>query len=221
MVFPRDTTSLMHGFFDHMVALFHRVLLEPVLLGQSLLGQASRVDGFRKAFRGKRFDTGDIVAAVMIFTCIGLALWLLAYMQSRNERRGSYASPWGLFVTLCRAHRLRLSEWWLLYQVARTQQLKDPARLFMEPQRFAPEHLGPSLRARAKQLASLRNRLFIEPVKVVEPTKDDAPPDRSPRQTPQPAPARQTPARQAAAPLPPAASPPALDVPPWPPASMK
>jgi len=51
-------------------------------------------------------------------------------------------------------------EWWLLWRVSRDQQLRDPARLFLEAERLNPAHLGPALRVKEAQLESLAGRLF-------------------------------------------------------------
>jgi hypothetical protein len=65
-----------------------------------------------------------------------------------------------LFLSLCRAHRLRWAEWWLLWRVARDQKVKDPARLFLEPRWLDSARLRPVLRLRAARLESIRRRLF-------------------------------------------------------------
>lgn len=166
-----------------------------------LLAQGGRLDGLRKGFEGRRFDFGDVLTAVLILGGIGLAVWVLSYLLSLRERRRGYSSPLGLFLSLCKAHRLRWSQRWLLWRLARSQRLRDPALLFVEPERFQPASLGPTLRSRSDELAQLRGRLFAEPKQ------------QSPRRPPA------ADSSLAGTPLPPVPSPPALDVSPWPPSS--
>ena len=172
-----------------------------------LLAQRGRLDGFSKAFRGRPIDSGDMVFGLLILVGVCLAVWLLSYVLSLREGRRAYTSRLGLFLTLCKAHSLRWPERWLLWRVARAQRLRDPARLFLEPERFHPVNLDPTLQTRSAQLSELRERLFVRPE---EKSKEE-------RQPPKP-PAEPQPSGADALPFPVPAKP-ALDVPPWPPFS--
>lgn len=129
-----------------------------------LLAAQSRLDSLSSGFRGRRarLETDDIVTGLLIFSGIALAVWGLSLFLRLQERRRGYPRPLRLFLSLCRAHRLRPSEWWLLWRVARAQRLRDPARLFLEPERLQPADLGQRLAARADQLAQIRDRLFAQ-----------------------------------------------------------
>ena len=173
-----------------------------------LLAQRGRLDGFSKAFRGPRIDSSDVVVGVLILVGVCLAVWLLSYVLSLREGRRAYTSPLGLFLSLCKAHRLRWPERWLLWRVARAQRLRDPGRLFLEPQRLHPVNLGPSLQTRSAQLSELRERLFVRPE---ENSEEERPPVEPPSAEPQPSGADALPFAMPTKP--------ALDVPPWPPFS--
>jgi hypothetical protein len=127
-----------------------------------LLAQRGRLDSLSSGFRGRRarFDTQDIVTVLLIAAGIAVAVWVLSYFLRLQERRRGYASPLGLFLSLCRAHRLRWSQWWLLWRVAGAQQLRDPARLFLEPERLDPANLDRLFETRQAKLKQIRDRLF-------------------------------------------------------------
>jgi len=70
------------------------------------------------------------------------------------------SSPNRLFLSLCRAHGIAWSDRWLLWRLAASQRLKDPARLFLEPERLDPDLARPLSRRRAARLERLRLQLF-------------------------------------------------------------
>ena len=183
-----------------------------ILPGQVLLGQGFEAarKGLNKGFRGRPVDFSDIVTGVLVFLGIALAVWVLSYVLSLRERRRGRTSPLGLFLSLCKAHRLRWAEQWLLWRVARAQKLRDPARLFLEPERFRPAGLGAALQSRSAELENLRDRLFAEP------SEPDIPRDQSGGSVKP----KRAEAPQTGSPLPPPVSPTTLDVPPWPPTPM-
>ena len=168
-----------------------------------LLAQRGRLDSLSRGFRGRRsrIDTEDILTGLLILAAAVVAVWLLSYFVRRQERRGAYISSGGLFLSLCRAHRLRWSQRWLLWRVARAQRLRDPARLFLEPQWLEPARLSPALRARANELNGLRKQLFAKP------KQEDRKQDADPRGT--------TDLQRTGTPLLPSTPGANLDVPPW------
>jgi len=129
-----------------------------------LLAASSRLDNLSSGFRGRRahIEPKDYVTGVLLLTAIVLVVWLLSYMMTLQERRQTYKSPGRLFLSLCRAHRLRWAQRWLLWRAARAQRLRNPAQMFLEPERFEPAKLGPSLRARQDEFQQLRNKLFLD-----------------------------------------------------------
>ncbi len=180
-----------------------------LLSGGVLLGQSNRFEGVRKGLnkglRGDPLDASDIVTGVLVVVGIGLAIWLLSYLFSWRERRRGRTSPLGLFLSLCKAHQLRWPQQWLLWKLARGQRLRDPARLFLEPQRFRPANTPDGLQSRLAELEDLRDRLFVETAPKEKKTE------------PAPSEASRSEAPPGGAPLSPIGSAPALDVPPWPP----
>jgi hypothetical protein len=113
-------------------------------------------------FRGSRarFDSGDVVTGLLLLAGVALGVFVLSRLLSRQERQRAYNRPRALFRSLCKAHGLDRSSRQLLRQVARWQRLAQPARLFLEPNRFEPAALSPRLRAKGALLARLRDRIF-------------------------------------------------------------
>ena len=130
-----------------------------------LLAQKSRLEGLRRGFEGRRINSGDLLNGLLLVTAVTVLILLLTYLLNLQERRRNYSSPLRLFLALCKAHRLPWSERWLLWRVSRSQGLRDPARMFLEPERFAPAQLGPSFRLRAARLKHLYERLYASAVK--------------------------------------------------------
>ena len=127
-----------------------------------LFAQKSPLDNFAREFQGRqtRLNSGYLTTGLVIVLALVLAVWLLSQVLERYAGRRPGDSSLMLFLSLCRAHRLRLPEWWLLWRLARVQQLKDPARLFLEPARLDPANLSPVLRLKTGELDAIRRRLF-------------------------------------------------------------
>jgi len=137
----------------------NQLLIDCVLLArQNPLGDLAR------EFQGRqtRVESGYVTAGVLVLMCILVGVSVLSRVMDRLKGRRPVDSSPTLFLALCRAHRLRLSQWWLLWRVARHQHLKDPARLFLEPERLQPGNVSPMLRLRAAELEWLGARLFAE-----------------------------------------------------------
>jgi hypothetical protein len=96
---------------------------------------------------------------VLIILGIVTGLFLLGSWIVRWRRWRSSAGE--MFYSLCRAHRLRWKECWWLWQLARGQQIADPGRLFLEPERFEESQIPAALRPRLSQLQNLQERLFF------------------------------------------------------------
>lgn len=170
----------------------------------ALFAQRSRLDELTSGFKGRRarIETQDIVTGLMVLACFVLAFWALSHLVAYQERRRRLASPWALFLSLCWAHRLPWRQRWLLWRLAREHRLRDPARLFLEPEWFDAAHLGPALEARVEPLAALRARLFAGRPESCDKVFDGSIEEASGRRSIDPT-----------APLP--APAPVLDVPPW------
>ncbi|MBX3412311.1 MAG: hypothetical protein KF708_06295 [Pirellulales bacterium] len=144
------------------------------LLGSSLLW--ARIGWFEQLTRqvgggGSRWNaTHFVLLTLAVAGLAALALW------ARQVRAGSgrqQNNPRALFRALCRAHGLDHASRRLLDQLARQQRLADPARLFLEPERFEAASLGPALKSQQGRYASLRDRLFAEPGVVSRETTNE------------------------------------------------
>ena len=179
-----------------------------------LLAQRSHMDSLGNSFRSHGNAPSDVVLGLLILAALVLGIWALARLLAIRERRRSFDSPRRLFLSLCRAHQLSWRDRWLLWRVAKVQKLKDPARLFLEPERFEAARLGPALTAKTPRLAALREQLFLRKARS-EPAKP------APARRPAPQATILPPSLPSLSPLPPlpplpAARGPSLDIAPWP-----
>jgi hypothetical protein len=113
---------------------------------------------------GRHFQRGSasptlqlLFLLVVILVAVGVSA-LARYLNDRE--RASFENPKALFAELCRAHQLDRASRHLLWQFARSQQLAQPAQLFVEPDRFQLERLPEKWRKRRSDLMALRERLF-------------------------------------------------------------
>lgn len=101
---------------------------------------------------------GMLIGSMLLVAAIGLTWYLVRRYLERSQP--GFADPQELFSELCQAHHLSWQETSLLTRLADQHRLADPARLFLEPERFEPLGLGADLRDQAGQLAVLRDKLF-------------------------------------------------------------
>ena len=146
-----------------------------LLLHGMLLAAQNPLENLTREFQGRetRTNSGYLTTGLLILLAMLVAVWLLSQVVERYGSRRPTDSPLRLFLALCWAHRLRWKEGWLLWRVARDQQLADPARLFLEPSRIDPANVSPVLGLRAAELDAIGRRLFAN-------APEDAPP-RSPQ----------------------------------------
>ena len=188
--------------------------MQPMITFLPLLAVNERFEGLRSAFDGNRsrLDAGDMLFGVFVLVAAVLVVWGLSALINYHERRRTASNPWFLLFSLCRAHRLPWSDWWLLLRLARLQRLGHPARLFLEPERFDPAAIPLPLRAQRARLKALASRLFADLSE--EPPREAPPPKPSAQDTPTETPLDgKTPPPPTAAPPPPIL--PMLDIPPW------
>lgn len=164
-----------------------------------VLAQRSRMDNLSDSFKTRgRVDNFDLLYGLVFVLVLVIGIWLLSRWTSADQRRGSYSSPLWLFLSLSKAHGLAWSDRLLLWRLARSKGLTDPARVFLEPEQFDESALDESLLFRAGRLRQLRAELFAEP-----PTEKPADAQKPEAALPGPGP------------LLPATPSPALDIPPW------
>ncbi|MBX7167331.1 MAG: hypothetical protein K1X74_13455 [Pirellulales bacterium] len=136
-----------------------------LLRGSAILAAGGNFDKFqqmgaelrRRTTEGTGDDLFLLGVVALIVPLFVVALFALVRMQ---ERRESLNSPKALFRELCKAHQLTGSQRNLLKHLAAGHNLTDPARIFLEPERFDPGRLSSELQSRAADLESLRKLLF-------------------------------------------------------------
>jgi|GEM_PF-1566639 len=130
-------------------------------------------DTAARAVEGLQRDPAAINSTRLMLIAVGFAAVLLlvgalcCFSESRR-RHAAFHSPRRLFLALVKAHRLSILDAWLLWRAASACQLEDPARLFLEPERFDPQALPRRLARHSGRLASLKNRLFAGLKEVAE-----------------------------------------------------
>ena len=102
--------------------------------------------------------SGSVFCPAVLWLAAVLALgWLLSRFLTRTGKKDR---PWGLFLALCRRHRLRWRECRLVWQLARRHTPQMPARVFLEPELFQPDRLPDHRNGKTALLEQLRIRLF-------------------------------------------------------------
>jgi len=140
-----------------------------------LLAQGSRLDHLTSQFRRGRSHVGmdDMMFWLLVLAVLILLVWSATVVHGWVQQMRRRPGPVRLFFRLCRAHRLGVTDVRLLWKLAQAQRLRDPARLFMEPERFQKAYLGEGLQPHAQRMAALRDRLFAEE----EPSQTERPED--------------------------------------------
>lgn len=108
--------------------------------------------------RQTHLGASERMTGLLVLVAILLVFWLAARFMDRPRRSRPVNRPRRLFLELCRAHRLRWSERWLLWRIARRNRLREPARLFVSPELLKARSGAPEPEARL--LESLAARLF-------------------------------------------------------------
>jgi hypothetical protein len=147
----------------------------PILI---LIAENERTRQMMQALRSARNSTSSNSTwlGLMILMAALLAFVALAIIVQRQQRQRKVSCPRSLFFEICRAHRLTWFERRLLWRLARSQKLADPARLFLSPECFEIGSLTVALRSRAEELRKLSERIFLEPLeeKKSDPTAGTA-----------------------------------------------
>lgn len=127
-----------------------------------LFARRNPMEDLTDYFRGPRvrLSGNDVVILLVGLGSLISLIWLLSVLMNWQEQGRRRPSPLRLFFELSRAHRLAWTDVWLLWRLARSQHLSDPARIFLEPDRFEPAHLVGSLRPSAGRLKALSEQLF-------------------------------------------------------------
>jgi hypothetical protein len=132
-----------------------------------LLAQHSRLDAMSDGFRSHDDSTRDeLLLGLLILAVVGAGVWAATRLATGPTMGQRYDNPWQLFHALCKAHGLGWTERHLLKRMATLQGLKDPARIFLEADRWEPNRLPHGIRHEFTRLSALQKRLFEMPVDV-------------------------------------------------------
>ncbi len=118
--------------------------------------------------RGSRIDPDAFMRGLGLLLALLIAGWLLARLLPWRWMPWSANSPLALFWSLCRVHRLSWADRWLLWQIAKRQRLRQPASLFLEPERIEPAATAWLSPLQASRLESLAWRLFRDESEPVQ-----------------------------------------------------
>ncbi len=134
-----------------------------------LLADDNRFQSMGRQFRrgGSTLDLGQLLIWVTVLVLLVAAASLISNRMARRQKPG-YRSSRRLFHDLCRAHGLDQKKRMLLRQMARYQRLQQPARLFLEPERFDAANLGSVLAARRGEIQRMRDIVFGKRLKIQE-----------------------------------------------------
>ena len=136
-------------------------------------------------------DTAQIVIGLAVLITIIVALWFVSRAMERRARGGHFDSSLRLFLSLAKAHDLSWSDRWLLWRLARSYQLQEPARLFLEPERFEAANLPDSLHVNNNRLNLIAKRIFAE--KKTKNRGQTSPSSQAAEESPAPIPERPCP----------------------------
>jgi hypothetical protein len=127
-----------------------------------LVAQADRWREMGRDFRvdHTKLDPSLIIASIVVLIAVIAFLWFLHRLMNRREGRRLYNSPKQLFRSLCRLHELNGAGRRMLVQLAHSQQLPQPASLFLDPDRFAAALKSPAWQSQRRQIERLRAKLF-------------------------------------------------------------
>jgi hypothetical protein len=125
------------------------------------LAEASRSASLSESFRSHAgMGRDDVLLGLLMAVALVAGLWAATRLLGMRRRRRGYHNPWKLFRALAKAHRLRWSDRRLLARVARQQNIRDPARLFLEVQLWDEQALGPAFALEIVRLRTLRMQIF-------------------------------------------------------------
>jgi hypothetical protein len=132
----------------------------------TLLASSSRLRALGSGVRGRdaRIDSSDVVTMVVVLAVVVLGVTILSWYVARRDRRRSFTNPHALFHALSKAHGIDRRGRRLLGKMVRWYRLKQPAQLFVEPERFELSRLSPELQREGAAITALSKRLFRQPM---------------------------------------------------------
>lgn len=130
--------------------------------------------GFGDGLRGDgaSLDSSDIFVGIVILVLAVVGIAVLQRLVARQDSSRRYNSPRALFGELCKAHELDRKERAFLKRVAAYQRLKQPALIFVEPDRLKPARLSRQQRTQLPLAKSLYKRLFADLLTATAPAEE-------------------------------------------------
>ena len=127
-----------------------------------ILGDQQVLRDMARGFQGQQAELSrqKFLPAAIVLVSLVLAIVFLSRYSAWRARRRTLARPGALFDDLCRVHQLDRARRKLLVRLAARWQLKSPALLFVEVERFDPNRVPAELAAQHANLAELRRILF-------------------------------------------------------------
>jgi hypothetical protein len=129
------------------------------------LSAADRVDRMMDAFRATRgdYNLNQSWTGLLIFLAVAAFIALVVMVIKSYWRQWNASSPRILFMQICRAQKLKWPQRILLWRLAQSQNLAEPASLFLRPECFEIGRLTVEMRPYREELQILKEVLFSEP----------------------------------------------------------
>ncbi len=126
------------------------------------LAQATGWWDMGRRFRegGTALEPAHLLTFFAVVAAISVFLWLLSRYFQRDGGQQPHRGPRRLFLQLCREHQLSVSECWLLWRLAKANQLRQPAVVFVDASQFDVASLPKRFQREQQRLGRLRDRLF-------------------------------------------------------------
>jgi hypothetical protein len=125
---------------------------------------ADRVDRMMEAFRASRgdYNLNQSWTGLLIFLAVAAFIALVGMVIKSYWRQWNASSPRILFMQICRAQKLKWPQRILLWRLAQSQKLAEPASLFLQPECFEIGRLTVEMRPYREELQILKEVLFSE-----------------------------------------------------------
>jgi hypothetical protein len=107
-----------------------------------------------------RWDVGNCLLAGMASAVLAAGLWWAAEQGKKWYRQRIATHPLKLFADLCQSHKLDRNQQRLLMLVAQWHHLPQPAEVFLRPELFHVDHLGPQFAVQIAQIQKVQQQLF-------------------------------------------------------------
>jgi len=131
--------------------------------------------------RREHFDPMDLLPWLFVLGALCGALAFVSRYLNRQDKRRLYNNPRALFRALCRAHEMDRSDCRLLLQIAKANEIEQPAALFLDPEILAAARSMPEFRRHHTAIEALSTKLFAnDPPLTVLPAATDAPAQTQP-----------------------------------------